>query len=60
MLLGGHVFPKTDDPRELAGLLAEKGYRAGYCPKALALSDAQTVRDLKRAFEKHRLVLAEW
>lgn len=59
MLLGGHVFPKTQDPYEMASLLQDRGYRAGYCPEDLDLTQTERVRDLKKAFAEKNIVIAE-
>lgn len=59
MLLGAHVFPKTNDPEELTSLLAQKGYRAGYCPKDLSSRESDRIRSIRSAFEARGIVIAE-
>ena len=59
MILGANVFPKTDDPAELAEILAQKGYKAGYCPYGLTSKDTQRIAALRREFEKRNIVMAE-
>ena len=59
MRLGAHVFPKTDDPQELAALLAAKGYRAGYCPMDVTSRDTDKLRDIRMAFENEDISIAE-
>lgn len=59
MLLGAHVFPVTDDPEELTSLLAQKGYRAGYCPRSLSSDQSDQIRSTRNAFERRGIVIAE-
>ena len=56
--LGGPVFPKTDDPAELALAHRRSGYRAAYCPN-VSLNDAARVRAFADAFAKQDVVIAE-
>jgi sugar phosphate isomerase/epimerase len=56
--LGGPVFVKTDDPKELALAHRRLGYRAAYCPN-LPLSDPQRLRAFSSAFAEQDVVLAE-
>ena len=56
--LGGPVFNAPQDPDGLALAHRKLGYRAAYCP-AVKLSDGQRVRDLRQAFTKHDVVIAE-
>jgi len=58
MRLGGPIFEKADDPEQLALAHRKLGYRAAYCP-GVALSDSTRIRDIKRAFAKHDVVIAE-
>ena len=58
MRLGGPVFEKTDDPRELAKAHRKMGYRAAYCPKA-DLNDAARIREISDAFAAEDVVIAE-
>ena len=56
--LGGPVFLKSDDPRELAREHRRLGYSAAYCPKASA-GDTARVREIERAFAAENVVIAE-
>jgi len=58
MRLGGPVFVKTEDPEELARAHRALGYRAAYCPP-VQLADADRVRAVREAFERHDVVIAE-
>ncbi len=58
MRLGGPVFEKTDDPRELAKSHVKMGYRAAYCPK-VDLNDAARIREISDAFAAEDVVIAE-
>lgn len=56
--LGGPVFLKSDDPRELAREHRRLGYSAAYCPKAKA-GDTARVREIEQAFAAENVVIAE-
>src|SRR5437868_4485115 len=53
--LGGPIFLKSDDPRELAREHRRLGYAAAYCP-ATELKDAPAV---EAAFKAENVVIAE-
>lgn len=56
--LGGPVFLKSDDPRELAREHRRLGYSAAYCPPA-RLGDRERLREIERAFAAEDVVIAE-
>ena len=56
--LGGPVFGNHPDPDDLARAHRALGYRAAYCP-GVALNDTARIGDIKRAFAKHDVVIAE-
>jgi sugar phosphate isomerase/epimerase len=56
--LGGPVFLKSDDPRELAREHRRLGYSAAYCPEANA-TDTAHVREIEKAFAAENVVIAE-
>ncbi len=56
--LGGPVFLKSDDPRELAREHRRLGYSAAYCPEAKA-EDTARVREIEKAFATENVVIAE-
>jgi sugar phosphate isomerase/epimerase len=56
--LGGPVFLKSDDPRELAHEHRRLGYSAAYCPEAKA-TDSIRVREIEKAFAAENVVIAE-
>lgn len=56
--LGGPVFNPPDDPEELALAHRRLNYRAAYCPN-VDLGQADRIRAISRAFEKHGVVIAE-
>ena len=56
--LGGPVFLKSDDPRELAREHRRLGYSAAYCPKA-DLKDTERIRAIEKAFAADNVVIAE-
>jgi len=58
ILLGGPIFLKTDDPRELAREHRRLGYRAAFCPKVDA-GDTTRIREIERAFAAENVVIAE-
>jgi sugar phosphate isomerase/epimerase len=56
--LGGPIFLKSSDPRELAREHRRLGYSAAYCPE-VALSDAEHIRAIRDAFAVENVVIAE-
>lgn len=56
--LGGPIFLKSDDPRELAREHRRLGYSAAYCPAAKA-GDTAHVRAIEQAFAAENVVIAE-
>lgn len=56
--LGGPIFLKSDDPRELAREHRRLGYGAAYCPAA-DVKDAARVREIEKAFAAENVVIAE-
>src|SRR6266851_1085338 len=56
--LGGPIFLKSDDPRELAREHRRLGYSAAYCPEAKA-DDTARVREIEKAFAAENVVIAE-
>ncbi len=56
--LGGPVFLKSDDPRELAKEHRRLGYSAAYCPSA-KVEDSARVRAIIDAFAAENVVIAE-
>src|SRR5438477_7303660 len=56
--LGGPIFLKSDDPRELAREHRRLGYSAAYCSSAKADNTAQ-VRAIETAFAADNVVIAE-
>jgi sugar phosphate isomerase/epimerase len=56
--LGGPIFLKDDDPRELAREHRKLGYGAAYCPEA-KVDDTARVREIERAFAAENVVIAE-
>ena len=56
--LGGPIFVKSDDPRELAREHRRLGYSAAYCPEAKA-GDTARIRDIEKAFAAENVVIAE-
>ncbi len=56
--LGGPIFDTPNDPEELARAHLTCGYRAAYCPE-VSLSDKEYISELRRAFEKYKIVIAE-
>jgi sugar phosphate isomerase/epimerase len=56
--LGGPVFLKSDDPRELAREHRRLGYSAAYCPEAKA-EDTARVREIEKAFAAENVIIAE-
>jgi len=56
--LGGPVFIKSDDPREIAREHRRLGYGAGTCPRA-SVDDPARVREIEKAFAAENVVIAE-
>ena len=56
--LGGPIFLKSDDPRELAREHRRLGYGAAYCPEA-KVEDTARVREIEKAFAAENVVIAE-
>jgi sugar phosphate isomerase/epimerase len=56
--LGGPVFLKSEDPRELAREHRRLGYSAALCPRAKA-GDAARVREIEKAFAAENVAIAE-
>lgn len=56
--LGAPIFVKTDDPEALAQAHVKLGYRAAYCPP-VNLGDAPRIAAIRKAFDKHDVVIAE-
>ncbi len=56
--LGGPIFLKSDDPRELAREHRRLGYSAAYCPAA-DVSNPARVREIEKAFASENVVIAE-
>lgn len=56
--LGGPIFLKTADPRELAREHRRLGYSAAYCPDA-KLDDTARIRDIENAFKAEGVIIAE-
>jgi len=56
--LGGPIFLKSDDPRELAREHRRLGYSAAYCPEA-KVSDTARLREIEKAFAAENVVIAE-
>ncbi|MEO7651113.1 MAG: TIM barrel protein [Bryobacteraceae bacterium] len=56
--LGGPIFLKSDDPRELAREHRRLGYSAAYFPKT-AKTDSGSVHAIRAAFAKENVLIAE-
>src|SRR3954470_14947140 len=56
--LGGPIFLKSDDPRELAREHRRLGYSAAYCPSAKA-SDNDRIKAIRDGFASENVVIAE-
>src|SRR4029077_5985209 len=56
--LGGPIFLKSDDPRELAREHRRLGYSAAYCPEA-KVEDTALIREIEKAFAAEKVVIAE-
>lgn len=58
LLLGGPMFLKTDDPRELAREARRLGYSAANCPRATP-QDTSRLKAIEQGFAAEKVVLAE-
>jgi sugar phosphate isomerase/epimerase len=56
--LGGPIFLKSDDPKQLAKEHRRLGYSAAYCPQA-DVSDATRIRAIRDAFASEDVVISE-
>ena len=56
--LGGPIFLKSSDPRELAREHRKLGYSAAYCPEA-KIEDTALLREIEKAFAAENVVIAE-
>ncbi len=56
--LGGPIFPKSDDPKDLAKEHRRLGYSAAYCPPA-SLTDSERIRGIQDSFASENVVIAE-
>ena len=56
--LGGPIFLKSDDPRELAREHRRLGYSAAYCPES-KVEDAARNGEIVKAFAAENVVIAE-
>ncbi len=56
--LGGPIFLKSDDPRELAREHRRLGYSAAYCP-TIKPGDTARAREIEKAFAAENVVIAE-
>jgi len=56
--LGGPVFLKSDDPRDLAREHRRLGYSAAYCPNSRP-TDTDRIRAIREAFAAESVVIAE-
>jgi len=56
--LGAPISRPPADPEELALAFRKLGYRAAYCP-AVKLGETQRIADLRAAFARHDVVIAE-
>ena len=56
--LGGPIFLKSDDPKQLAKEHRRVGYSAAYCPPA-EVSDAERIRAIRDAFAAEDVVISE-
>jgi sugar phosphate isomerase/epimerase len=57
--LGGPIFLKSEDPREVAKEHRRLGYSAGYVPGFAKTSDPQMAREIEKAFAAENVVIAE-
>jgi sugar phosphate isomerase/epimerase len=56
--LGGPIFLKSDDPRELAREHRRLGYSAAYCPPA-QIADRERIRAIREGFAAENVAIAE-
>ena len=56
--LGGPVFGKIEDPRELARAHRALGYSAAYCPE-VKIEDTSRIRAIEDAFKAENVVISE-
>lgn len=56
--LGGPIFLKSSDPREIAREHRRLGYSAAYCPEA-KVEETALVREIEKAFAAENVVIAE-
>jgi sugar phosphate isomerase/epimerase len=56
--LGGPIFLKSDDPKELAKEHRRLGYSAAYCPQ-VGLADSARIRSIRDAFAAEDVVISE-
>ncbi len=56
--LGGPIFLKSEDPRELAREHRRLGYSAAYCPAATVENSAR-IAEIQKAFAAENVVIAE-
>src|SRR5260370_9022055 len=56
--LGGPIFLKSEDPRELAREHRRLGYSAAYCPAATVQNSA-LITEIQKAFAAENVVIAE-
>jgi sugar phosphate isomerase/epimerase len=56
--LGGPVFGKHEDPRELARAHKALGYSAAYCPE-VKLDDKERIKAIEEGFKAEGVVIAE-
>lgn len=56
--LGGPIFFKSDDPRELAREHRKLGYSAAYCP-SVKVGDKERLRAIEAAYKAENVVIAE-
>lgn len=56
--LGGPIFLKSDDPKELAKEHRRLGYSAAYCPNA-SVSDETRIRAIREGFAAENVVVSE-
>src|SRR5579859_3904575 len=56
--LGGPIFLKSSDPRELAREHRRLGYSAAYCPEA-KVEDTALLGEIEKAFAAENVVIAE-
>ena len=57
--LGGPIFLKSDDPRELAREHKRLGYGAAYVPAGVAAGDTDRIKAIREAFAAEDVLIAE-